>query len=154
MDVDKLKRWLDAAQQFQGSDFWSDIFDQIPKGQNPSRQGAKGRQADQSPDPILPLIDILERAKEWVILIDLPGVDKNDVQLSVAGNQLNIKGVVRTDFRDANIIQSERMSGSFDRIISLPEPIHENRIAAAFQNGLLQIRIPKSKPPEQQIHID
>ncbi|HET7657095.1 MAG TPA: Hsp20/alpha crystallin family protein [Bacillales bacterium] len=154
MDVDKLKRWLDAAQQFQGNDFWSDIFDQFPQGQ---MQGAPhsrnhGDQTNQAPE--LPLVDILERKRDWVVLIDLAGVDKEDVQLTIAGNQLNIKGVVRTHFRDANLVQSERMSGSFDRTVYLPEPVHENQTTAGFHNGLLEVRIPKSNPPEQQIKID
>lgn len=159
MDFEKLKQWLDTVQQFQGQDFWSDIFDQ----RDPNRSGPQNRggpSTDNQPETELgnptqlPFIDILERKNDWVVLIDLPGVEKNDVQLTIAGNQLNIKGVVRKIYRNATPIQAERLSGSFERTIRLPEAVLENNAKAAFRNGILEILIPRTSAPEQQIPID
>ncbi|MFC7392334.1 Hsp20/alpha crystallin family protein [Scopulibacillus cellulosilyticus] len=152
MDVDKLKQWLEMAQKFQGKDFWSDIFDQSmpnPPHMNPSESDTRPSMA-----PELPLYDIYQSGNLWIILIDLPGIDKKDIQLSIAGNQIQISGQARCPYDNAASIYSERISGTFQRIITLPEIVSEDQAKASFNQGVLEIRIPRTAPRGKNISID
>lgn len=84
MDSDKLNKWMEVAKQFAGGDFWYNIFDQ-PASQNllnshPLYAGQVGQ-----PSKNGPLVDVLNTNQEIIVLVDLPGVKKEDVELSIAG---------------------------------------------------------------------
>ncbi|WKB34671.1 hypothetical protein QS257_11880 [Terrilactibacillus sp. S3-3] len=156
MDFEKLKQWLDTVQQFQGQDFWSDIFDQ----RDPNRSGPQNRggpSTDNQPETELgnptqlPFIDILERKNDWVVLIDLPGVEKNDVQLTIAGNQLNIKGVVRKIFigtlppfkpKDSPVLLSEPFGYQKPFLKTMPKLL--------FETVFLKFLFPEPAPPSNK----
>lgn len=183
MDVDKLKKWLDVAQQFQGENFWSDIFESQKQGpynpkqhpQSPndhymnqeknqtSGQYDKGtynaapihNPPNQAPAAPQPPIDIFESETEWIIVIDLPGVKKTDIQLNLVGRQVIIKGLVHLPYPDATIVHSERLSGTFERSINMPDNLSLNcQPAARFYDGILEVRLPREKPKKHTINID
>ncbi|HET7627887.1 MAG TPA: Hsp20/alpha crystallin family protein [Bacillales bacterium] len=159
MDVDKLKQWLDTARQFQGTDFWSEIFDADERGgkQTRKRPDSTDKEMEAPLPPLeLPLIDVYAKPDEWIVVVDLPGVAKEDVQLSASGNQLNIRGVARSTYhREASAVQTERLSGSFDRTVQLPEPVNETETVAVFRDGILEIRIRRADTsPRHTINID
>ncbi|MBM7645728.1 HSP20 family protein [Scopulibacillus daqui] len=151
MDVEKLKQWLEMAQKFQGKDFWSDIFDQSMPEQPQANPESDSRS---SASPQLPLYDILQTDHLWIILIDLPGVEKGDIQLTIAGNQIQISGRARCPYDNVAIIHSERLNGTFQRTIHLPEIISEEQAKAVFDQGVLEIKIPRNVPRGKNIHID
>ncbi|MCQ6268538.1 Hsp20/alpha crystallin family protein [Fictibacillus sp. WQ 8-8] len=165
MDVDKLKQWLELAQKVQGNDFWNSIFDGSPgqqmagqvNGQPESRTRYNHFQPNQnapSPQEDFPKVDIYTNNREWIVVIDLPGIRKEDVSLSMAANKLTIKGVLHSPYKDATVIRAERANGHFERTIQLPELINETRTAARFFNGVLEVRIMRNLTPERNIRID
>lgn len=155
MDVDKLKKWLEVAEQFQGNDFWSDIFEENKnrpiKSNPPNQYNQSDNQTQPTPQPFY---DLYQTPGEWIVLINLPGVAKEDIELSISGSLINIKGQARLLYHDVNILHSERLNGTFNRTIQLPENVGETKSLAKFQNGLLEIRIPRVKPTEHPINID
>ncbi|MGV3487677.1 MAG: Hsp20/alpha crystallin family protein [Tuberibacillus sp.] len=152
MDVDKLKKWLDVAQQFQGKDFWSDIFDDGPQPPQSNQSQPQNRQETNIiPQPTT---DLYQTPTHWIVVVDLPGMDKTEIRLTCVKNTLTIKGEAKALFPEAEIIHSERLSGQFERSINLPESIEGAKPNAIFRNGLLIIHIPKSPTKTYQIEIE
>jgi len=105
-----------------------------------------------------PAIDLSETDEEYRIKADLPGISKDDMSISVAGNSIIIKGEKREEKKEEkeNYHYAERFYGSFKRVIDLPSDIDANKVAAEFKDGVLDIRIQKSekvKPKEIEIKV-
>ncbi len=94
-----------------------------------------------------PLADMRDDGKELVVSVELPGVDKKDINLNVSDNRVEIKVEKKTEFKqkDENkgMYRMERSYKGFYRCFSLPENVDPNKIDASFENGLLKLRMPK-----------
>ena len=90
-----------------------------------------------------PQIDIDETDKELCITAELPGLDEKDVRLEIANGVLSISGEKKSESEDKARRFSERYYGRFERHISL-EDVDEDKVSAAFKNGILTITVPKS----------
>jgi HSP20 family protein len=96
-------------------------------------------------------IDLLETSDSFVLIASVPGVRPEDVDISVLGDTLTIRGQ-RNDFRDRDwgtdghrwLIQ-ERHFGAFKRSVKLPTPVIADMAAADFENGLLTVVLPKAE---------
>lgn len=105
-----------------------------------------------------PAVDIEEQPQAYVVAVELPGVRKEDVKISLKDNLLSISGekksekkVERKDYQ-----QSERIYGKFQRCFRLPELVDQEKINAEFSNGVLNIVIPKlaeAQPKEIEIQV-
>ena len=96
-----------------------------------------------------PTFDLAERAGEYVLIVELPGVEPDAIDLSVEKNVLMLRGVKHPSFsvesnRDTRVYALERNTGPFGRAVRLPEHIESQQIEASFTNGVLEVRIPKS----------
>jgi HSP20 family protein len=94
-----------------------------------------------------PQVDVTERDGNLVVHADLPGLQSEDVKVSVDENVLTISGE-RTDENEDNqggIHRKERRYGSFHRSIRLPEDVDPESIQASFQNGVLEVTMPMPK---------
>jgi HSP20 family protein len=96
-----------------------------------------------------PAIDLLEREDSLVLKADLPGLSEDDVKIEVRDNVLRISGERRADFEDKQngYYRVERAFGSFSRSLTLPEGVDADKIDASFDNGVLEVKIPK---PEER----
>mgnify|MGYP005839377305 CR=1 FL=1 len=95
-----------------------------------------------------PLVDIIESDTEYLVFMDLPGVDKNKIILSAAGNFLEfLVDIPRPELGPRKYLLHERISGSIKRRLTFPEKIDANNIKAKYtgNNGILEIHIPKAK---------
>ena len=90
-----------------------------------------------------PQIDIEETEKEVRITAELPGLDEKDVRLEIANGVLSISGEKKSESEDKARRFSERYYGRFERRIPL-EDVDEDKVSAAFKNGVLTITVPKS----------
>ncbi len=91
---------------------------------------------------LMPALDMAERESHYILSVDLPGVNKEDVNIEVQDNILRIKGERKAEVEDANY--SERTYGSFERAIKIPRDVKTDDIEARFENGVLQLAIPKT----------
>ena len=96
-----------------------------------------------------PAVDLFEREDSLVLKADLPGLSEQDVQIEVRDTVLTISGERTADFEDKQngYYRVERSFGSFSRALTLPEGVDAGKIAASFDNGVLEITIPK---PEER----
>jgi len=93
-----------------------------------------------------PPVDVHETEDEYLVKIDLPGVKSEDVNVEVNDSVLSISGARAAD--DSGAAQLvERPYGSFARTLTLPQGVDSNAIEADYQDGVLELRIPK---PAQQ----
>ena len=106
-----------------------------------------------------PQVDIYESADGYVIQVDLPGVEKQDVSVEVKENILTISGERKADGPDQedSYYRRERNCGTFQRSFSLRSLIAPDQIKASFKNGVLKVVIPRpeeEKPKQVAVNID
>jgi HSP20 family protein len=94
-----------------------------------------------------PNINTRETDESYHIEVELPGVKKEDVDIKVDGNVLTISGErnVREEVKDEDYHRVESRYGLFSRSFTLPEKVDIAKIQAAFENGILEVSIPKLK---------
>lgn len=92
-----------------------------------------------------PRMDISESDDEIRVKADLPGMDENDIHLSLEGNYLVISGEKKSEVedKDRTYHRVERRYGSFSRSIELPAEVDPNKVEATFKKGVLTVIIPK-----------
>jgi len=92
-----------------------------------------------------PSIDMVNRENEVVIRVELPGVEKKDLDVSISNDSLTIKGTTSKELSEekGDYYRSEIRKGSISRTISLPAGVDTSRTDAKFKDGLLELTIPK-----------
>ncbi len=97
-----------------------------------------------------PVVDVVEKEKEYQISAELPGLEEKDVEVSVADDMLTIKGEKKEEKEEKakNYYVSERRYGAFQRSFLLPSGVDAEKIEASFQKGVLTVTLPKT--PEAQ----
>jgi len=98
-----------------------------------------------------PAIDMSEDEKAYKISAELPGIDAKDIDVSVSGDMLVLKGEKRQEReeKDKNYHFSERAYGSFQRAFELPASVDRDKVAADFSKGVLTITLPKTAQAQQ-----
>jgi HSP20 family protein len=96
-----------------------------------------------------PAMDLLETDEEFVLRADLPGLTESDVSIELEDNVLTLSGERKTEHEDKRegFYRMERTFGSFSRSLTLPKGVDPEAVTAAFDRGVLEVRIPK---PEQR----
>ena len=93
-----------------------------------------------------PPINLFQQGDDILALMELPGVDKNDLQIQAKGNTIRISGNKRVDYaNEASMHRRERVSGEFDRTLSLPVQFDPDRIRAEYRDGLLALFLPRAE---------
>lgn len=98
--------------------------------------------------PQHPLVDIEEQKDRYVVKADVPGFDRESIDVEINNNVLSISGRVdeksETKDTDRGYVRRERRYGAFRRSFGLPEDVDPDKIKASFKDGVLQIEMPKS----------
>jgi len=108
----------------------------------------------------VPAMDVAERKDAYVVQAELPGLSPDQVDVSFEKNVLTIRGTKPASFDpnaegELRIFAAERVSGSFERSVRLPEFVNAEKISASFSNGLLTITVPKAEAAQpRRISID
>jgi HSP20 family protein len=105
-----------------------------------------------------PAIDVVEGANNLTVTCELPGMDQNDIDVSIASNVLTIKGVKKDEREEKKekFYRKESWSGSFQRTLPLPATIDVEKINADFKDGILTVKLPKreeAKPKQITVKI-
>ncbi len=93
-----------------------------------------------------PAVDISETDKEYKIEVELPGINKDDLDVTIDNGRLHISGKRSEEDRTEkeNYVQVERSFGSFSRTLQLPATVKEDEAEADYKDGMLRIRLPKT----------
>ncbi|HEX9080548.1 MAG TPA: Hsp20/alpha crystallin family protein [Desulfuromonadaceae bacterium] len=92
-----------------------------------------------------PAVDVFEEGGNIVVKADLPGLTKNDIEVKVVENVLEITGEKKTEEKvDRNdYLRLERSYGKFTRTLRLPEGLDTDHVTAGFADGVLKVKIPR-----------
>ena len=92
----------------------------------------------------LPTMEAFERDGQYVIRADVPGVDPNEVEVTVLNDALTLKGERKrsNEVKERDYHYSETAYGRFERRLPLPKGVDADKIAAKFENGVLEISVP------------
>ena len=94
-----------------------------------------------------PTVDVYEEKDDIVVKAELPGMDKDNIEVNLTDHTLTIKGEKKKEeeVKEENYYRSERSYGSFLRTLELPKDVHADKVKASFKNGILEVRIPKTE---------
>jgi HSP20 family protein len=106
-----------------------------------------------------PALDVYEEKDDLVIKAELPGMEKDNVEVSLTDHTLTIKGEKKKEdeVKEEKYYRSERSYGSFVRSLQLPTDVQADKIKASFKNGILEVRLPKTeeaKTKEIKVKVD
>lgn len=148
---------------FKPKDIWSEPFHSLENLGNEmnrffnslSRRMVFGRglfEREWGPD-----IDVYDSKDEIQVKVDLPGMKKDEIDVSIQADTLTIKGEKKkeSEIREENFIRAERFCGKFNRTITLPSTIDKEKISASYKDGVLELRLPKREEAKaSQISIE
>ena len=96
-----------------------------------------------------PLADMWETDKDVLATIEIPGVKKDDININIEDDRLEIKVEKKDEFKEEDkkrgMYRLERRYGGYFRTMPLPETVDPNKIKATYSNGVLELRMPKTK---------
>jgi HSP20 family protein len=103
-------------------------------------------------DVSVPAVDLYEEKDEIVAKVELPGLEKDDIEVNISNHLLTIKGEKKKEeeAKEANYYCSERSYGSFSRTVDLPKEVQVDKAQASFKKGVLEIRLPKSEEAKKK----
>ena len=106
-----------------------------------------------------PPVDVFETKDSLVLKADLPQVNKEDVDISVDGNLLTIRGERKREkeINEKDYYRMERSYGTFSRSFTLPGTVNAEKIEASFEGGVLSVTLPKkeeSKPKKIKVKVE
>ncbi len=105
-----------------------------------------------------PAVDIAEQENEYLVKMELPGVNKEDVKISLESNILTIRGEKKQEKeeKDKSLHRVERSYGSFQRSFTLPTTVKSDKIDAVYKDGVLSVTLPKmeeAKPKQIEVKV-
>jgi HSP20 family protein len=94
-----------------------------------------------------PVVDVSETAKEIVVKAEVPGMDPKEIDISVQGNLLTLRGERKQEKESngENFHRIERVYGAFSRSVNLPAEVDTEKVEAVYKNGVLRISMPKTE---------
>jgi HSP20 family protein len=105
-----------------------------------------------------PSVELINRDNEYLVRVELPGIDKKDLDLTITDDTLTIKGEAKRseEVQEDDYLLSEVTYGKFSRTITVPTEVESEKAKAKTTNGILEITLPKkkeSKPKEIKVDV-
>jgi HSP20 family protein len=98
-----------------------------------------------------PPVNVFQQGLDFVAVVELPGVNKNDFEIQAKENTIRIAGKKSINYEDGvSVHRRERISGDFDRTITIPVQIDPARIKAEYREGVLALFIPRAESDKPQ----
>jgi HSP20 family protein len=96
----------------------------------------------------LPAVDIVDHDSEVIIRAAVPGMKKDDLELSLTENTISLTGKISREEKEekADYVRSEIYRGDFSRTLHLPAEVDAERAKASFKDGVLEVVVPKKQP--------
>ena len=131
-DFDRMRREMDRL--------WDSFF-----------EGGLRRRTEEAVE-WLPSLDIAETKNEIVVKAEVPGMDPKDIDISLSGGVLTIKGEKKQEKeeKETDYHLIERSYGSFTRLVQLPKEVQSDKISASYKSGILKITLPKSEEAKKK----
>ncbi len=104
---------------------------------------------------LLPACDFYETKESYCLSLELPGISKESIDISISSDSLIVKGekTCNNESKDKQFYHRERYYGSFYRSIQLPVNVEQDKVSANFSDGILHVTIPKSEKHIKRIDV-
>ena len=103
-------------------------------------------------------IDVSKAEDTYTVKADIPGVNKDDIQVSIDGNEVTISGEIRKETEEKKgeeVLRSERYYGKVSRSFTLPHDVDEAKVVAKYADGVLKLTLPmKTKSASKKITVN
>jgi HSP20 family protein len=135
---DDVDRWFDSFRRTFEDRFWSGPLARWTGSDAPVRE---------------PLVDLIDKGSEYLVRAELPGVSKEDVDLTVTPDGLEIRAQTKRsrEENEKDYYYSERTYQALHRVLGFPEEVKADLASATLKDGLLEVRVPKKQPtPESK----
>jgi HSP20 family protein len=129
----QLRRWEPFSEQEQFNEQFARLMDTVW-----SPTGAGGAA------PWIPLADIEETDDAWIVDLELPSVDRKDINVELRENELVVTGEIKEKERKGVLRRRTRRTGDFEYRVALPGQADDENIEANLHDGVLEVRVPKS----------
>jgi HSP20 family protein len=105
-----------------------------------------------------PSLDLFEDKDNFIVKAELPGMKKDDIDISLHEGALSISGERKREeqFEDAGTYREERFFGKFHRSLALPKPVAADKVTATYKDGVLTVTLPKTeevKPKQIEVSV-
>jgi HSP20 family protein len=103
--------------------------------------------------PVRMKVDVAESNGAYTVTADLPGVKKEDIQVTIDGNQVTLAAEVKREkevTQDERVLHSERTYGKVSRGFTLPQEVDEAKAEAKFRDGVLELTLPKKAAAQRK----
>ncbi len=113
----------------------------------PSRLLPSGEEKGELVEQRQPFIDVIETDKEVIATAEMPGLEKEDINLNISEDRLEISAETKHEEKkeEKGYVYRERSSGSYYRAISLPSAVDADNSKATYNNGVLEVKMPKTE---------
>ena len=135
---DEVDRWFDSFRRNFEDRFWGGPLARVTGPEAPVRE---------------PLVDLIDKGSEFAVRAELPGVAKEDVDLTATSDGIEIRAESKRsrEENEKDYFYSERTYQAFQRVLSFPEEVKADLASATLKDGILEVRIPKKEPtPEKK----
>jgi HSP20 family protein len=92
-----------------------------------------------------PPINVFQQGDDILAIIELPGIDKKDLQIQAKENTIRISGKKAANYPEGSVHRHERVFGDFDRTLSLPIEVDPDGIKAEYRDGVLALLLPRAE---------
>ena len=100
-------------------------------------------------------MNVFRKGDDFIIITELPGVKKSDLDVQVKGRTLRLSGVKSVDFPEKVAVhRRERLAGRFDRAVTMPVEINPDGVKAEYRDGVLALYLPQAESAKAQEHQD
>lgn len=150
MEIDKLKQWLDLAQQYQAQGFWNQIFTE--KTAQAKETGNMGNPFS-LPQEYAPKCDLFESDGFLIVEMEIPGLKKHEVLVAIYEQSIVVSGELKALQASGKYYLKERVNRKFKKEITLPFPIFPDQSTSAVADGVLVITMPFKAEDMEMIPI-
>ncbi len=100
----------------------------------------------------MPKVDVIDRESEIVIHAELPGVNKDDLDVSITENTVSIRATTKQEKKEENgeYFRREMSRGEFQRTVHLPVDVNAENVKANFEDGVMELKLPKTKKAKRK----
>ena len=133
-----MDRWFDNVRRTFEDRFWGGPLARWTGSDAPARE---------------PLVDLIDKGSEYVVRAEVPGVSKEDVDLTVTQDGIEIRAQTKRSREEdeKDYYYSERTYQALQRVLGFPEEVKADLASATLKDGLLEVRVPKKQPtPESK----
>ena len=93
-----------------------------------------------------PPVNVFRKGEDFLIITEVPGINKSDLEIEVKGNTLRIAGTKKIDYSEkASLHRRERLAGRFDRMVTVPIQIEPDGVKAECRDGILALFLPRAE---------